>query len=84
MVVGTILTERILEMLGSTFVEIERQIEMPKSYAVFLFNPERCLILIGNSVSSAGKLAVRCFKTSVSPRVRNQGATSSSVKLGVY
>ena len=31
-----------LRNAGATFAEIERQIEMPKSYAVFLFNPERC------------------------------------------
>jgi hypothetical protein len=73
-----------LRNAGATFAEIERQIEMPKSYCVYLFNPERCLPLIGNSDSSDGETAVRCFKTSVSPRVRNQGAKPSSVKLGVY
>ena len=66
------------------FPKIERQIEMPKSYCVLPFQSREVLGPDGNSDSSYGETAVRWCKTSVSPRVRNQGANPPSVKLDVY
>src|SRR5205085_8886056 len=77
------LTER-KQMLGQRSERSSVRSRCLKTYCVYLFNPERCLMLIGNSTQATGKLRFGVSKP-LSHRVwRNQGANPSSVKLRVY